>query len=72
MDTRPGSKDIFPCRNCADRAVGCHGVCEDYAKAVEENKRRKEVDEVDKATRNPIIHEGSFTGDSGFRKRIRK
>lgn len=65
---RPGSKNIFPCRNCADRAVGCHGVCKDYAKAVEENKRRKEAD---KATRNPIIHEGSFTGDSSFRKRKR-
>lgn len=69
MDTRPGSKDIFPCRNCADRAVGCHGVCKDYAEAVEANKLRKEQE---KATRNPIIHKGSFTGDSGFRKRIKK
>ena len=69
MDTRPGSKDIFPCRNCADRAIGCHGVCEDYAKAVEANRFRKEQEKV---TRNPIIHEGSFTGDSGFRKRIKK
>lgn len=65
-DTKPGSKDIFPCRNCADRTLGCHGVCQDYIKAVEENKLRKEHD---KATRNPIIREGSFTGDSGFRKR---
>lgn len=57
-------KDIFPCRNCADRAVGCHGVCKDYVEAVEANKLRKEQE---KAMRNLIISESSFTG-SGRKK----
>ena len=29
------------CRYCGDRAIGCHGTCTDYIKAVEENEREK-------------------------------
>ena len=25
-----GVRDSSPCRHCADRAIGCHGVCKDY------------------------------------------
>lgn len=30
------------CKNCPDRYVGCHSICEKYLKEVEENKRLKE------------------------------
>lgn len=39
----PGNKDIYPCRSCADRVLGCHGVCKDYLKAKEEDHKRKKA-----------------------------
>lgn len=30
-----------PCRNCADRSVGCHGVCKDYSDFVIANREEK-------------------------------
>lgn len=33
----------FPCKNCEDRVLGCHGTCPKYAEAFAENERLKEV-----------------------------
>lgn len=42
-----------PCRNCADRRVGCHGICSDYiafqkeCERIRENKyKQREYDRV--------------------------
>ena len=34
----------FNCKNCTDRKLGCHGVCEDYIKVSKEraDKRKKD------------------------------
>jgi hypothetical protein len=35
---------IFPCKDCPDRAVGCHSKCEKYLAAHRENEKlRAEV-----------------------------
>ena len=50
-----------PCRNCADRAVGCHGKCKDYtdwAVAI------KEEHKGEKALMPVILGTRSFTGTS--------
>lgn len=31
----------FPCKDCAERAVGCHGNCQKYKEAQAENERIK-------------------------------
>jgi len=36
-----GKKDTAPCLNCERRCVGCHGSCEDYARADRLRQERK-------------------------------
>lgn len=31
------------CYNCENRTVGCHTICEEYLKFVQENEKRKAV-----------------------------
>lgn len=31
-----------PCQHCADKRMGCHGVCKDYNDYVVQNKKEKE------------------------------
>lgn len=35
--------DTAPCKDCADRYVGCHDTCERYRIACEELDRRKKA-----------------------------
>lgn len=28
-----GNRDLFSCKDCADRVIGCHSSCEKYLKA---------------------------------------
>lgn len=30
-----------PCKNCADRKIGCHGVCKDYIEYQSRNEQIK-------------------------------
>ena len=32
---------IGPCKNCADRSVGCHGICKTYNDYVVKNEKAK-------------------------------
>ena len=46
------SKQRFPCKNCEERHVGCHGSCEkykvadDFYKSVRAQKQREIVTEL--------------------------
>ena len=33
---------ITTCKDCLDRSVGCHGICQKYLEARAENERKKE------------------------------
>ena len=33
---------ITTCKDCLDRSVGCHGICQKYLGARAENERKKE------------------------------
>ena len=33
---------ITTCKDCLNRSVGCHGVCQKYLEARAENERKKE------------------------------
>lgn len=60
-----------PCKNCADRAVGCHGLCKDYNDWV--NKHKHEL-EMEKQTMPWKIHKSDFSGTSpkpGHHRRTR-
>lgn len=37
-----------PCKDCADRHVGCHGKCERYQKSVEQNVVAKATERMEK------------------------
>lgn len=42
-------KDTFPCKDCTDRAVGCHGSCEKYTGAKQAyNKQMEEYKQAEK------------------------
>jgi hypothetical protein len=56
-----------PCKNCADRNVGCHGICKDYMEWCADQKRIKEWE---KETMPPVINRYNFIG-SGFPNKIR-
>lgn len=48
-----------PCKNCADRAIGCHGKCKDY-----NNWALKHANELkgEKETMPAILSTKQFTG----------
>lgn len=50
-----------PCKNCADRALGCHGYCKEYLAFAQE--RRAEVN-WERDHKPPLIGKKSFTGTS--------
>ena len=50
-----------PCKNCADRKIGCHSVCKAYNKFVEEKEKERQYN---KANQPVTLHETSFTGTS--------
>ena len=41
----------FPCKDCGDRFVGCHGICDIYKQAKIENDK---LNEKKKAMSRPI------------------
>ena len=50
-----------PCKNCADRVVGCHGLCKDYNEwAI---KHREEMAK-ERATMPVTIRKADFSGTS--------
>lgn len=53
--------NIAPCKNCADRKVGCHGLCKDYNEWV--TQHRKDKEEL-KASMPHTIYGSDFTGTS--------
>lgn len=61
-----------PCKNCADRVIGCHGLCKTYNDWV--LLHQHEVD-MEKLTMPPIINRSQFVGTSpkpGTRKKPRR
>lgn len=36
----------FNCKNCTDRKLGCHGVCEDYIKISKERAEKRKKDRM--------------------------
>lgn len=57
MDDKPGNRNYWPCLHCADRTLGCHGVCKDYLEAAEARKKEKAGNT---SNRNPIVTERQF------------
>ena len=52
-----------PCRYCADRQVGCHGLCKAYNDWAKEHDIQK-MRERDFKSKAPVITNRSFTGTS--------
>lgn len=48
-----------PCKNCADRSIGCHGICKDYMEWAKNERVRKEYI---KEHMPPIINRHQFVG----------
>lgn len=48
-----------PCKNCCDRAIGCHGLCKDYA---EWSATQKQAKAKLKEAMPPIINRHHFVG----------
>ena len=60
-----------PCKDCPDRAVGCHSTCTKY------QEFRKQQDAENEAIKKHneqqvVLSKGSWTGDSYFRRGRRK
>lgn len=43
---------ISVCKDCADRRIGCHGVCKDYCDEVAKANKKKEARIKDNEMRN--------------------
>lgn len=50
-----------PCKNCADRTVGCHGICMQYNDWAIKHKVELKAE---KKLMPPVIRTSSFTGTS--------
>ena len=50
-----------PCKNCADRSVGCHGACKDYIEYVAEHKNEVKMNRI---TKPCSISKNDFSGTS--------
>lgn len=65
-------KDIFPCKNCQDRVLGCHGTCQKYKDAKTENiKRSHEIISYKKIERDfvgYVINEYDKISKRNYRK----
>ena len=59
----------FNCKNCTDRKLGCHGVCEDYIKISKERAEKRKKDRMS-STYNPVRSIGSVS--TGTRMVLRK
>lgn len=53
---------IAPCKNCADRALGCHGICVDYVEWAKQQKAKHAW--LKKQNSNIVIRASHFTGTS--------
>ena len=51
---------VAPCKNCGDRAVGCHGVCKDYNDWALETKKAGKWAKA----QNFVVYNSQFTGTS--------
>lgn len=61
----------FPCKNCPDRAVGCHSTCEKYLAAQREHtKQRAEMFKIKSA--QDSLDEYRFRVIAGIRERYEK
>lgn len=63
------SQESAPCKHCADRKIGCHGVCTKYAEFVE---TRKALANWKRDHRYVRVYEGDFSTSGpapGKRKR---
>lgn len=49
-----------PCHNCADRKVGCHGVCVDYVEFQKKQKHLREVKETERIKRSAMFRPEYF------------
>lgn len=55
-----------PCKDCINRVVGCHSVCEQYKQFQCINEQEREAI---RQTTGYVIPKGSWTGDEGLVKR---
>lgn len=60
------AKDNAPCLNCERRRVGCHGSCEDYARA--DKLRREEKDRIRRAKADYGIYMAYISGSAAAKK----
>ena len=64
-------KDTFPCRDCQDRAVGCHGSCEKYKEA--KSTYEKQVIEYKKAEKlEDLVDDFKITSVIRTKERTRR
>lgn len=49
-----------PCKDCQDRVLGCHSVCEKYKTFLVENEKRKEAIWKDKEINEHFKHIASM------------
>lgn len=47
----------FPCLNCPDREIGCHGKCEKYLKEKAEHNRKKDILDRENLSRSYAIEQ---------------
>lgn len=51
----------YPCKDCIERCVGCHGTCIKYKNAGEENEKAKQLERQSKIN-NEIKFHSIFRG----------
>ena len=49
------NKGVFPCKNCDDRKVGCHGSCDKYKNAKATYNKQISEERYQKDRRGDII-----------------
>lgn len=55
-----------PCKDCEDRQIGCHSICEKY---IQYKRIRDEERQKIQAAKGYVIPKGSWTGDAGLLRR---
>lgn len=55
-----GRINSAPCLNCADRKIGCHGVCVDYIEFQKKQKQLRDVKETERIKRSATFRPKYF------------
>lgn len=59
-------RQTAPCKDCKDRCVGCHSICQKYIEFQRINEKQRQLIQDAKGY---VIPKGSYTGDIGLLRR---